>query len=177
MNKQDTSWWIKHCPGTTLCKKEDFHRARIYLNKKTIEDGYGLIVSNPIKVHEFPDEIQYRYIISNMINTYTGEIILEPMFEWESYLEQMTIYDRSNIDFYEENFKNIYKMLRPIFKEGDDIREIDTDYVYYTITGIDEDNIRYLVDSSKTKKQITGQCIIKFEDQHIFKNVLKNNND
>ena len=68
-------------------------------------------------------------------------------------------------------------MLRPIFKEGDDIREIDTDYVYYTITGIDEDNIRYLVDSSKTKKQITGQCIIKFEDQHIFKNVLKKNND
>lgn len=177
MNKEDTSWWIKHCHGTTLCKKEDFHRARIYLNKKTIEDGYGLIVSNPIKVHGFPDETQYRYIISNMINTYTGEIILEPMFEWEPYLEQMTIYDRSNIDFYEENFKNIYKMLRPIFKEGDDIREIDTDYVYYTITGIDEDNIRYLVNSSKTKEQITGQCIIKFEDQHIFKNVLKNNND
>ena len=57
------------------------------------------------------------------INTYTGEIILEPMFEWESYLEQMIIYDHSDIDFYEENFKNLYKMLRPIFKESDDIRK------------------------------------------------------
>lgn len=56
-----------------------------------------------------------------MINTYTGEIIIEPMFEWDSYLEQMSIYDHSDIDFYEENFKNIYKMLRPIFKEGNDI--------------------------------------------------------
>ena len=123
MNKKDKNLWLNHYHYTTLCKKEDFHRARVYLNKKTIEDGYGLIVSNPIQVHKFPDEIQYRYIISNMINTYTGEIILEPMFEWESYLEQMIIYDHSDIDFYKKNFKNIYKMLRPIFKEGDDIRK------------------------------------------------------
>ena len=121
MNKKDKHWWTQHYYCTTLCEKEDFHRARVYLNKKTIEDGYGLIVSNPIQVHEFPDEIQYRYIISNMIKTYTGEIILEPMFEWDSYIEQMSIYDHSDIDFYEENFKNLYKMLRPIFKEGDDI--------------------------------------------------------
>lgn len=171
MNKKDTAWWVKHCPGTTLCEKEDFHRARIYLNKKTIEDGYGLIVSNPIFEHQFPDETQYRYIISNMIKTYTGEIILEHMFEWESYLEHMTIYDCSDIDFYEENFKNIYKELRPRFNVGDDIREIGTDYESCTITGIDEDNICYLIHSPEAEEQIPGQWVINFEDQYKFEKV------
>lgn len=170
MNKEDIKW-IEHCPVSTLCEKEDFHRARIYLNKKTLEDGYGLIVSNPIFVHKFPDEIQYRYIISNMIKTYTNEIILEPMFEWESYLEQMAIYDHSDIDFYEENFKNIYKMLRPIFKKGDEIREIGTKYESCIITGIDEDNIRYLVHSPEAEEQIPGQWFIKFEDQYMFEKI------
>lgn len=171
MNKKDTAWWIKHCPGATFCEKEDFHRARIYLNKKTMEDGYGLIVSNPIIEYQFPDETQYRYIISNMIKTYTGEIILEPMFEWESYLEQMSIYDCSDIDFYEENFKNIYKMLRPIFKKGDEIREIGTEYDSCVITGIDEDNICYLVHSPEAEEQIPGQWFIKFEDQYMFEKI------
>jgi len=170
MNNKDI-WWINHCPGTTLCETEDFHRARIYLNKKTIEDGYGLIISNPIFVHKFPDGTQYRYVISNMIKTYTDEIILEPMFEWESYLEQMTIYDHSNIGFYEENFKNIYKMLRPIFKEGDEIREIGTEYESCTITGIDENNIQYLIHSTEAEEQIPEQWFIKFEDQYLFEKI------
>ena len=30
MNKKDKHWWTKHYYCTTLCEKEDFHRARIY---------------------------------------------------------------------------------------------------------------------------------------------------
>ena len=170
MNKEDIKW-IEHCPGVTLCETEDFHRARVYINRKTLDDGYGLIVSKPIFMHQFPDGTQYRYVISNLIKTYTGEVILEPMFEWESYLEQMTIYDHSNIDFYEENFKNIYKELRPKFNVGDDVIEIGTDYECCTIKGIDEENSCYLISSPEAEEQIPGQWIIKFEDQYMFEKV------
>lgn len=110
MNKKELEY-INHCPAFTLCETNDFWKAVKFLNKETKERGFGLVISKPIRVHNFPDGIQYRYIISNLIKTYTGEDILIPMFEWESYLEQMLIYDRSDVDFYEENFKKIYKSL------------------------------------------------------------------
>ena len=83
MNKKDKHWWAKQYYCTTLCEKEDFHRARIYLNKKSIEDGYGLIVSSPIQVHKFPDEIQYKYNIPDSISS---DIINSWAYVWVGFI-------------------------------------------------------------------------------------------
>ena len=48
-----------------------------------------------------------------MIKTYTGGILLEPFAEWEDYLEQITLYNNDDINFYEDNFVAVYKSLRP----------------------------------------------------------------
>lgn len=121
--------YLKHCPVTTLCYMDDFIRVKKFLEEEFKKNGYGLIISNPelvyiFPMHKFVDsdwyEPQYRFIISNYVKSYTGEDIIEPIAEWESYLEQMIIYDKTNLDFYEENFKNIYKALRPEGWEPED---------------------------------------------------------
>ena len=48
-NKQNTSWWIKHCPGTTLCKKEDLEKLislspdRLYGETAASENAFNLL--------------------------------------------------------------------------------------------------------------------------------------
>lgn len=100
--------------NTILCKKDDFMRMRDFINNETLENGYGIIISNPIFMWKYDNgEEFHKYIISNLIKTYTGGILLEPIAEWEDYLEQITLYNDEDRNFYEDNFVAVYKSLRP----------------------------------------------------------------
>lgn len=100
--------------NTILCKKDDFMRMKDFINNETLENGYGIIISNPIFAWKYDNgEEFHKYIISNLIKTYTGGILLEPFAEWEDYLEQITLYNNDDINFYEDNFVAVYKSLRP----------------------------------------------------------------
>ena len=81
--------------NTILCKKDDFMRMKDFINNETLENGYGIIISNPIFMWKYNNgEVFYKYIISNLVKTYTdGGILLEPLAEWEDYLEQITLYN------------------------------------------------------------------------------------
>ena len=93
------------CIAETSCITEDFFRMRDFINKETIKNGYGLIISNPIFVLKYNSGKEvHRYIISNLIKTYYGYDIISPIAEWDDYLEQITIYDSKDIDFFNENF-------------------------------------------------------------------------
>lgn len=100
--------------NTILCKKDDFMRMKNFINNETLENGYGIIISNPIFAWKYDNgEEFHKYIISNLIKTYTGRILLEPFAEWEDYLEQITLYNNDDMKFYEDNFVAVYKSLRP----------------------------------------------------------------
>lgn len=100
--------------NTILCKKDDFMRMKDFINNETLENGYGIIISNPIFAWKYDNgEEFHKYIISNLIKTYTGGILLEPFAEWEDYLEQITLYNNDDMNFYEDNFVAVYKSLRP----------------------------------------------------------------
>ena len=101
--------------NTILCKKDDFMRMKDFINNETLENGYGIIISNPIFMWKYNNgEVFYKYIISNLVKTYTdGGILLEPLAEWEDYLEQITLYNYKDKKFYEDNFVAVYKSLRP----------------------------------------------------------------
>ena len=112
---------LKYGFATTLVEADDFFRARDFLNNETSKNGYGIIVSNPIfmfryvcggPTKETTSEDQHCYIISNLVKSYYGEDELIPFGEYEDYNEQFIIYDRADIPFFEENFRNIYKALK-----------------------------------------------------------------
>lgn len=112
---------LKHGSSTTLVETVDFFKARDFLNNETKKNGFGIIISNPIFVHRYISggpcgecqiDEQHRYIISNLVKSYYGEDELIPFAEYEDYNEQLIIYDRADVPFYEENFRNIYKALR-----------------------------------------------------------------
>lgn len=100
--------------NTILCKKDDFMRMKDFINNETLENGYGIIISNPIFMWKYDNgEEFHKYIISNLVKTYMGSILLEPVAEWEDYLEQITLYNDEDRNFYEDNFVEVYKSLRP----------------------------------------------------------------
>jgi len=100
--------------NTILCKKDDFMRMKDFINNETLENGYGILISNPIFAWKYDNgEEFHKYIISNLVKTYTGGILLEPFAEWEDYLEQITLYNNEDMSFYEDNFVAVYKSLRP----------------------------------------------------------------
>ena len=100
--------------NTILCKKDDFMRMKDFINNETLENGYGILISNPIFAWKYDNgEEFHKYIISNLVKTYTGGILLEPFAEWEDYLEQITLYNNDDMNFYEDNFVAVYKSLRP----------------------------------------------------------------
>ena len=112
---------LKHGIATTLVETVDFFKARDFLNNETKKNGFGIIISNPIFVHRYISggpcgecqiDEQHRYIISNLVKSYYGEDELIPFAEYEDYNEQLIIYDRADVPFFEENFRNIYKALR-----------------------------------------------------------------
>lgn len=112
---------LKHGIATTLVETVDFFKARDFLNNETKKNGYGIIISNPIfmfryvcggPTKETTSEDQHRYIISNLVKSYYGEDELIPFAEYEDYNEQLIIYDRADVPFFEENFRNIYKALK-----------------------------------------------------------------
>ena len=90
-------------------------RMKDFINNETLKNGYGIIISNPIFMWKYNNgEVFYKYSISNGVKTYTdGGILLEPLAEWEDYLEQITLYNYEDINFYEDNFVAVYKFLRP----------------------------------------------------------------
>lgn len=124
MNKIDMEaleYTLKHGPSTTLVETVDFFKARDFLNNETKKNGFGVIISNPIFVHRYISggtggecqiDEQHRYIISNLVKSYYGEDELIPFAEYEDYNEQLIIYDRADVPFFEENFRNIYKALK-----------------------------------------------------------------
>lgn len=100
--------------NTILCKKDDFMRMKDFINNETLENGYGILISNPIFAWKYDNgEEFHKYIISNLVKTYIGGILLEPFAEWEDYLEQITLYNNEDMSFYEDNFVAVYKSLRP----------------------------------------------------------------
>jgi len=117
---EDEKDYIENGPAITICEKLDFFCAKWYLNDQFRKTGYGIVVTpksicDPIYVG--PDENgkpQYQSVfqIANVIPDYQGGYIIEPIAEWEDCLEQMTIYNRKDIPFYEENFKEVYKALK-----------------------------------------------------------------
>ena len=124
MNKIDMEaleYTLKHGIATTLVETVDFFKARDFLNNETKKNGFGVIISNPIFVHRYISggpcgecqiDEQHRYIISNLVKSYYGEDELIPFAEYEDYNEQLIIYDRADVPFFEENFRNIYKALK-----------------------------------------------------------------
>ena len=121
INMEALEYTLKHGPSTTLVETVDFFKARDFLNNETKKNGFGVIISNPIFVHRYISgdpcgecqiDEQHRYIISNLVKSYYGEDELIPFAEYEDYNEQLIIYDRADVPFYEENFRNIYKALK-----------------------------------------------------------------
>jgi hypothetical protein len=98
--------------NTIYCATEDFICAKNFIDKQTSENKYGIVISNPILIGENNGVKHYKYIFSNLIKTYTGENLLKPFAEWEDYLEQVTIYNETDINFYKENFVSVYESLR-----------------------------------------------------------------
>lgn len=97
---------------TVSCSSKDFFNTVEFINQQTCEQGYGLLVSNPIK-HTYGDKNayvyreSYRYIISNIVKSYTGNDIIEPLGEWDDVMEEIILYDSANAEFFNKSFIDV----------------------------------------------------------------------